>query len=311
MIAATRPRDLRGKVHGDAKGRVSVTSHGHRMDGLLRDVASGARPPGIMGVLNVTPDSFSDGGQFLEPGPAVEHAARMIADGADLIDVGPESTRPGSDPVPVPQQIARAVPVIEGIRRAHPDVPVSIDTQSADVARAAVDAGADLVNDVSALRGDRAMAELIARRGLGVVLMHMRGAPRTMQTAAGGPLYDDVVRQILDFLRERIEFAAGCGIARQRIVVDPGLGFGKTVEHNLELLRHLSVFASLGAPLLVAASRKSFVGRVTGVDAPSDRLAGSLACATAAVLAGASIVRVHDVRASHQAVAMAHAIRRA
>jgi dihydropteroate synthase len=288
---------------------MSVTNSGQQMDDLLREVAAGLRPPAIMGVLNVTPDSFSDGGRFTEPAAAVAHADRMIDDGADLIDVGPESTRPGSDPVPTADQIARAVPVIEAIRRAHPAVPVSIDTQSATVARAALDAGADLVNDVSALRGDPAMAELIAQRDAGVVLMHMRGEPRTMQTAGGGPIYDDVVAKIVDFLAERIEFATGCGIARQRIIVDPGLGFGKTVEHNLELLRHLSAFASLGVPLLVGASRKSFVGRITGVETPADRLAGSLACATAAVLAGVSILRVHDVRPSCQAVAMAHAIR--
>lgn len=293
----------------DTNGRMSVTNSGQQMDDLLREVAAGLRPPAIMGVLNVTPDSFSDGGRFTEPAAAVEHADRMIDDGADLIDVGPESTRPGSDPVPTADQIARAVPAIEAIRRAHPAVPISIDTQSATVARAALDAGADLVNDVSALRGDPAMAELIAKRGVGVVLMHMRGEPRTMQTAGGGPVYDDVVAEIAAFLQGRIEFATGFGIARHRIIVDPGLGFGKTVEHNLELLRHLSAFAPLGVPLLIGASRKSFVGRITDVETPADRLAGSLACATAAVLAGVSILRVHDVRPSCQAVAMAHAIR--
>ncbi|HUU83832.1 MAG TPA: dihydropteroate synthase [Phycisphaerae bacterium] len=285
-------------------------SKSRRLDDLLHDVVSGARAPAIMGVVNVTPDSFSDGGRFIEPGAAVEHAARMVAEGADLIDVGPESTRPGSDAVSTTDQIARAVPVIAAIRAAHADVLLSMDTQSAEVARAAIDAGADLANDVSALRTDGQMGELIAERGAGVVLMHMRGMPRTMQTAGGGPVYDDVVGEIVDFLRDRIEFAIGCGISRQRIIADPGLGFGKTAEHNLTLLRRLSAFASLGVPLMVGASRKSFVGRVTGVEVAADRLAGSLACVTAAVLGGASILRVHDVRASREAVAMAYAIRR-
>ena len=281
------------------------------MDGLLGDLAAGVRPPAVMAVLNVTPDSFSDGGRFLDPGRAVARVAEMVDQGADLIDVGPESTRPGSDPVPAAEQIARAVPVIEALRAARVEVPVSIDTQSAEVAGAALDAGADLVNDVSALRADQAMGELIADRGAGVVLMHMRGVPKTMQTAGDGPVYDDVVGEVVDFLRQRIESAVEYGIARHRIVADPGLGFGKEVSHNLQLLRGLSRFTSLGVPLLVGASRKGFIGSITGVETAEQRLAGSLACAVVAVMSGAAILRVHDVRATREAVKMAHAIREA
>jgi len=264
-----------------------------------------------MGVLNVTPDSFSDGGRFVDPGGAVDHGLALIDQGADLIDVGPESTRPGSEPVAADRQCARAIPVIDGIRRARIDVPISIDTQSAEVAGAALEAGADLVNDVSALSADPEMAGLVAQSGAGVILMHMRGRPTTMQTAGGGPVYDDVVAEVLEYLRRRIEFAVQCGIARGRIVIDPGIGFGKTVEHNLQLLGRLAAFAELGVPVLVGASRKSFVGQVTGVERPADRLAGSLACEVAAVLGGAAIIRTHSVAEACQAVATAHAIRRA
>jgi len=279
-----------------------------KLDDLLQDLNRRARPPAIMGVLNVTLDSFSDGGRFLEPQRAVDHALQMIEQGAEIIDVGPESTRPGSDPVPGQEQLERAIPVIEATRRACPEVPVSIDTRDAGVARAAVEAGADLVNDTSALSGDRDMADAVVRTGVALILMHMRGTPRTMQAAGGGPVYDDVVGEVIDYLRRRIDFAVSRGIPRRRIIVDPGIGFGKTVEHNLQLLRRLAEFSTLGAPVLVGASRKSFIGQVTGVPRPADRLAGSLVCAATAVLAGAAIIRVHDVRESHQAVTMAHAI---
>ncbi len=278
---------------------------------MLSDVAGGARPPAVMGVLNVTPDSFSDGGRFLDSGDAQRQAERMIAEGADLIDVGAESTRPGSEPTTAGQQIERAVPVIEAVRERHPDVPVSIDTRSAVVADAALQAGADLVNDVSALCDDPAMADLVATQGVPVVLMHMRGSPKTMQMAGDGPVYEDVVREVIEFLHRRIEWAGQRGIPRERIIADPGIGFGKTVDHNLQLLRRLEEFERLGVPILIGASRKTFIGQVTEVEAPDQRVAGSLACVAAAVAGGAAIVRVHDVAASRRAALMAHAIRQA
>jgi dihydropteroate synthase len=264
-----------------------------------------------MGVLNVTPDSFSDGGRHLSVEAAVQRAEQMIAEGADVIDVGPESTRPGAEPVPAEEQIARAVPVIETLRQAHPDVPVSIDTQLARVAEAALDAGADLVNDVSALRCDPGLAHLVAERGVWIVLMHMLGEPRTMQTAGGGPVYQDVVREVIDFLRQRLEWAVERGIDRRKVIVDPGIGFGKTVEHNLQLMGRLDELHTLGVPLLVGASRKSFIGRVTDVEVPEERLAGSLACVALATAAGASVIRVHDVAESRRAAAMAYSVRSA
>ncbi|MCH7813811.1 MAG: dihydropteroate synthase [Planctomycetes bacterium] len=279
-----------------------------RLEELLERLRRRTRPPAVMGILNITPDSFSDGNRFLDPQPALDHALEMIDQGADLIDVGPESTRPGAEPVPASRQIERAIPVIRAIRQARPQVLVSIDTQDARVARQAIDAGADLVNDVSALRADPAMADLVATTGVGVVLMHMRGTPKTMQTADGGPVYENVVGEVGDFLRSRVASAVAAGIGRDRIIVDPGIGFGKTIRHNLELLHGLPELADPEIPLLVGASRKGFIGRVTGVETPSETLAGSLACAVWAARAGAAILRVHDVAATRQALAMTHAI---
>jgi dihydropteroate synthase len=288
---------------------MTSNARAQRLDQLFGLLADKTTPPAIMGVLNVTPDSFSDGAHFIDPQRAVRHALQMIAEGADVIDIGPESTRPGSQPVPTQEQIARAIPVIKELRRANTETLISIDTRDTQVARAAIDAGADLVNDVSALRADESMADMLAGCGAGVVLMHMLGTPATMQTADGGPTYESVVVEIRDFLRQRIEFAVACGIRRDRILIDPGIGFGKTVEHNLELLRRLDAFAELGVPLLVGASRKNFIGKITGIEEPAERLAGSLACATIAVLHGAATIRVHDVAPSLQAVTMAHALR--
>jgi len=282
-----------------------ATASGQRLQDLLEALRSRKRAPAVMGVLNVTPDSFSDGQCFRAPESAVAHALTMINQGADIIDIGPESTRPGADPVPAAEQMDRAIPVIRALRQAQVEVPLSIDTQNAQVAAAAVEAGADMVNDVSALRGDPEMADRVAEWGVPVVLMHMRGTPRTMQTAGGGPVYEDVVAEVRGFLSERIEFAAARGIDRGRIVVDPGLGFGKRAVHNLNLLRRLREVADLDAMLLVGASRKSFIGQATGVAGPADRLAGSLACAVAAVLGGAAILRVHDVGPTREAVQMA------
>ena len=260
-----------------------------------------------MGILNVTPDSFSDGGDHFSHDAAVGHALNMIAEGADIIDIGGESTRPGAEPTPAEEQIRRAIPVIRAIRMRNSDVAISIDTRAAAVARAAVDAGADIINDVSALRDDPDMADVVAASGAAVVLMHRRGTSRDMQNG-GGSHYDDVIAEITAFLQQRRDFAAGRGIDRSRIILDPGLGFGKRVEHNLTILRHLDRFVALEQPVLVGASRKRFLGSVLGVDEPKQRLAGSLACAVIAALAGAAILRVHDVRATVNAVRLCSAV---
>lgn len=245
----------------------------------------------VMGILNVTPDSFSDGGDFSDPSAAVERTLEMVAQGADIIDIGGESTRPGSEPVPVEEEIKRTVPVIERIR-AQSDAFISIDTMKAEVASRALEAGADIINDVSAFEADAGMAEVAAKSGAGVVLMHMKGSPQTMQD---NPDYGNVVTEVRNYLQERIDFAAQNGVERGRIAIDPGIGFGKTVEHNLELLRGLPELAECGSPILVGASRKSFIGNVTGHKDPAKRLAGSLGAAAWAAVHGAHILRVHDV----------------
>lgn len=258
--------------------------------------------PIVMGILNVTPDSFSDGGAFADADSAVAQADRMVADGAAILDVGPESTRPGSQPVDPAEQIRRSIPVIRRIRQTHPHIGLSIDTQSAVVAQAALDAGADAVNDISALRHDPAMAGVVANQGAVAILMHMQGTPATMQR---DPTYTDVAAEVAAFLRERAAVALSAGIAHSQIVVDPGIGFGKTVEHNLELLRRLSEIVGVGFPVAVGVSRKAFIGRILNLPDPQNRLAGSLAGAVAAVLAGARIIRAHDVRETVQAVRLA------
>ncbi len=255
-----------------------------------------------MGVLNVTPDSFSDGGRFLDWDAAVAHGERLASEGADLIDVGGESTRPGSAPVPADEELRRTIPVIEGLAEAI-HAPISIDTSKASVAQAALEAGARLVNDVSALRGDPAMAALVAGSGVDLCLMHMKGEPRTMQE---DPRYGDVVSEVKAFLEERLEYAVSEGIEEGRIWLDPGIGFGKTLEHNLELLRRLDEIVALGRPVVVGASRKRFVGALTGRGEP-DRLAGSLAAAVMAYERGAWMLRVHDVAPSRDALAVAAA----
>jgi dihydropteroate synthase len=244
----------------------------------------------VMGILNVTPDSFSDGGDWTDPRRAVRHARRMIRDGADLIDVGGESTRPGARAVPAAEEIRRVVPVIE--RLAADGIRVSIDTSKAAVARAAFKAGAVILNDVTALRGDRAMGKTAADAGVGVILMHMKGTPRTMQKS---PSYRDVVAEILDFFQEILKRAWRAGIERDNIMVDPGIGFGKSPEHNLEILRRLGEFRTLGRPLAIGTSRKSFIGRALGRSV-HDRVNGTGATVAAAILRGADLVRVHDVR---------------
>jgi dihydropteroate synthase len=255
-----------------------------------------------MGVVNVTPDSFSDGGRFLDPQLAVEHARRLVADGAHVLDVGGESTRPGAEAVSAEEELGRVVPVLEGIAGAG--TSISIDTSKRAVAEAALAAGAEIVNDVTALRSDPELAELCAARGCGVVLMHMLGTPRTMQDA---PSYEDVVDDVKAFLAERIEFAVATGIAEERIWADPGIGFGKTVEHNLELLRRLDELRTLGRPICVGTSRKSFIGKITGRELDR-RLGGTIASNVLALARGATIFRTHDVRELREALEIAGAI---
>jgi dihydropteroate synthase len=260
--------------------------------------------PSVMGVLNVTPDSFSDGGHFVEPAAAVAHGLRLVAEGAAVVDVGGESTRPGAEPVSVEEELARVEPVLDGLR----GVPVSIDTAKAEVARRALELGAELVNDVTALRGDPALAEVVAGGDAFLSLMHMQGEPRTMQVA---PKYDDVVRDVLAFLEERLAFAVESGVREERICLDPGIGFGKTPDQNLELLRRLDELLVLGRPVLVGVSRKSTLGRVTGdPTATTGSVAASVAAAVAAFARGASIVRAHDVRETVEALAVAAAVER-
>ena len=257
----------------------------------------------LMGVLNVTPDSFSDGGLYAEPGRAVDRGLALVAEGADIVDVGGESTRPGSLPVPEAEELRRVVPVVEALRKQTPAL-ISVDTTKSAVARAALEAGADIVNDTSALRFDPAMAGVVARSGAAVVLMHMKGTPLTMQDA---PAYDDIVGEIAAFLDDRIRVAEAAGIPRGRVVVDPGIGFGKSFAHNLELLRRQAVFHALGRPLLVGFSRKAFLGRI--LDRPPDeRLEGTIAAAVLSVERGAHILRVHDVGPVARAVRAAEAI---
>ncbi len=256
----------------------------------------------LMGIVNVTPDSFSDGGMFLRADQAVEHARRLARDGADLLDVGGESTRPGARAVSAAQEIERVAPVLEELSDLAR--PISIDTSKVAVARAALDAGASIVNDVTALRAEPELAGLCAERECGVVLMHMRGTPRTMQE---DPTYDDVVDEVRSFLAERIAFAVAEGIAEKRIWVDPGIGFGKTVDHNLALLRRLGELRELGRPIVVGTSRKSFLGKLTGRDV-GERLGGTVASSVLAARAGAEVLRVHDVAAVREAMVVAEAI---
>lgn len=263
--------------------------------------------PLVMGILNVTPDSFSDGGRYFSPDAAVARAVRLVEEGADILDVGGESTRPGAEPVSPSEETRRVVPVIEALRAAGLEVPVSVDTRHTETARAALDAGADLVNDVSAL-ADPEMGPLVRERGVAVVLMHMRGEPKGMQR---GPSYEDVVQEVVGALADRARHAMDLGIPRERILLDPGLGFGKRTgsgtEDNCALLSGLPRLVALGHPVLVGASRKHFIGNLTG--APLDaRLPGSVVAAAAAVWGGASVVRVHDVAETVQAVRLAAAI---
>ena len=251
-----------------------------------------------MGVVNVTPDSFSDGGMFLDRDAAVAHGARLAAEGAAILDVGGESTRPGADPVPAAEELRRVIGVIEGLRTTG--AQLSVDTSKLAVAQAALDAGASIVNDVTAFRGEPELAALVAARGAECCLMHMLGTPRTMQD---DPRYDDVVSEVKAFLEERLAFAVAEGVAEERVMLDPGIGFGKTVEHNLELLRRLDELVALGRPVVIGASRKSFLGRITGRES-GDRAAATAAVNVLAFERGASVFRVHDVPETRDALAV-------
>jgi dihydropteroate synthase len=258
----------------------------------------------VMGIVNVTPDSFSDGAMFASVDDAVAHGARLVDEGADLVDVGGESTRPGSDPIEADEELLRVVPVIEGLVKARPGTALSVDTRKPEVASAALDAGASVVNDIAGGR-NVALLETVSRTGAGVVLMHMLGEPKTMQD---DPRYDDVVAEVHEFLRERIEAAVFAGVPEERVCIDPGIGFGKTVDHNLALLRAVPALRMLGAAVMVGASRKGFIGTLTGVDDPAARLEGSLAVAVLAAAHGADLVRVHDVAATVRALKVADAV---
>ncbi len=258
----------------------------------------------VMGVINVTPDSFSDGGMFHSVESALSQARRLVEAGADILDIGGESTRPYSQPISLEEELKRVVPVIEAIRK-EMDVVISIDTTKAKVAEAALDVGANVVNDVSGLRFDPAMVEIVASRGVPVILMHMKGTPRDMQE---NPVYEDAVGEIMEFLQERIEFAEARGVAPEKIWIDPGIGFGKRLEDNIAILKGLDRFKGLGRPLLLGPSRKAFLGAITGIEVPADRDIGTTAVVALAVAKGVDVVRVHNVEYAVQAVKVADAL---
>lgn len=246
-----------------------------------------------MGILNITPDSFSDGGLYLDEKRAIERALRLAEDGADIIDIGGESTRPGSDPVPVNEEIRRTIPVIRAISK-DINIPISIDTYKAEVARRALDAGASMVNDISGLRFDPDMPRVVAEYDVPVIVMHIKGRPKDMQL---NPVYKALIPEIMDYLRISIRLALQFGIKEERLIIDPGIGFGKTFEHNLEILNNLREFSLLEKPVAVGVSRKAFIGKILGDVPPSDRLEGTAAAVAIAIYNGANILRVHDVKA--------------
>ena len=262
------------------------------------------RRTAVMGIVNVTPDSFSDGGEFADAETAIAHALRMVEDGADVIDVGGESTRPGAEPVLLEQELERVIPVIAGIRNTT-DALISIDTYKTEVARSAIEAGADIVNDISGLTGDPDMAALIAEKQVPAIIMHIKGTPRDMQLE---PRYDDLMGEICAFLGHQIHAATEAGIAREVLIVDPGFGFGKTLEHNLEMVRRLSELKCLGRPILLGPSRKSTIGKVLGGLPPHERIEGTGAMTALAIMNGANMIRVHDVKAMVRVAKVADAV---
>ena len=275
-------------------------THRFRAGGKVFDLGPRAW---LVGVVNVTPDSFFDGGLYFEPARAIERALALAAEGADIIDIGGESSRPGSSPVPAKDEKKRILPVIEVLKQKK-DVLISVDTSKAEVAETALAAGADIINDISAGRFDPGMLPLIGRSGAGLILMHMKGTPRTMQLA---PHYDDVVGEVKKFLGDRLEAAISFGVPPENIILDPGIGFGKTLEHNLTLLNSLGSLAELGRPLIIGVSRKSFIGQLLEVET-QDRLEGTIAASIVGLLRGASLLRVHDIQAMKRAVTVAEAI---
>ncbi len=264
---------------------------------LRTKTLAAGRIPCLMGVLNVTPDSFSDGGRFFEPAAAVDHGLRLAAEGADLLDLGGQSTRPGAEPVAAEEELRRVLPVLVALRR-QTNVPISVDTSSAKVASECLDAGAEAINDITALTADVQMAALAAASGCGVCAMHMQGTPSMMQI---NPHYDDVVEEVFAWLAARRDALAAAGVSVDRIALDPGIGFGKTAAHNLAILQHLSRYRALGCPLLVGVSRKAFIGNLIS-DPAADRTAGTIGAALAAARQGVEVLRVHDVAAVRQAL---------
>jgi len=260
----------------------------------------------IMGILNVTPDSFSDGGRFFDPASAVHRGMQMAEDGADIIDIGGESTRPGADPITIEEEVRRTIPVIEALSK-EIRIPISIDTYKAEVAKSALDAGAEIVNDISGLRYDPRMTKVVAEYGVPVVIMHMKGTPKDMQKA---PVYEALIPEILDYFREGIRIAMEAGIPEDKIIVDPGIGFGKRFEHNLEIIHNLCEFVLLEKPLLVGPSRKAFIGKILGDVPPGDRFEGIAAAVAISIFNGAHIVRVHDVKEMVKVAKVADAIKR-
>jgi len=260
----------------------------------------------IMGILNVTPDSFSDGGLYFNKNTAVEHALKMQDEGADIIDIGGESTRPGSEAVPVNEEIRRVVPVIEGLAKKI-KIPISVDTYKSAVAKAALEAGASIVNDISGLRFDPRMPEVAARHKVPVVIMHIKGTPKNMQQ---NPIYKALIPEIMDYLREGIGIAQGAGIADDKIIIDPGIGFGKTVEHNLEIIKRLNEFTGFEKPILLGPSRKSFIGKILGDLPVTERLEGTAAAVAVGIFNGANIIRVHDVKEMVKVARIADGIKR-
>ena len=261
--------------------------------------------PHLMGVLNVTPDSFSDGGRFYKLDEAIKQGVSLAEEGADIIDVGGESTRPGSEPVPIEEELKRVIPVIEELAK-RTEVPISIDTYKSKVAKEALDSGAQMVNDISALRFDPEMKNVVAYYKIPVALMHIQGTPRNMQE---NPFYENLIEEIKDYLKESIKIAKDAGIDEEKILVDPGIGFGKTLEDNLKILRNLKEFTDLGRPLLIGVSRKSFIGKI--LDLPvEERLVGSLSALTVCIMSGANVLRVHDVKESKRVARLVDAILR-
>lgn len=260
----------------------------------------------VMGILNVTPDSFSDGGLFFSEKKAIEHALRLVEEGADIIDIGGESTRPGSEPVPAHEEIRRTIPVIKAISK-EIKIPISIDTYKAEVARHALDAGASIINDISGLRFDPDMPKVAAEYDVPVIIMHIKGRPKDMQQ---NPVYEALIPEIMDYLRIGIRLAVKFGISEDKIIIDPGIGFGKTFEHNLEIIKNLKEFTPLGKPIAIGVSRKAFIGKILGDIPPSERLEGTATAVAISIFNGANIVRVHDVKEMVKVAKVADAIKR-